>query len=456
MDIYAASELGSGSNTYLYGRRAAWFAYAMTVGLMVFDFVDRQIVVSMFPFMKAEWNLSDKELGLLVSVISITVAVFSVPAAWIADRFSRVKTIVVMASLWSIACIACMFTGNYAQLLVARGAIGIGEAGYGAAGAAMVATHFPQRMRGALLGGFIASASAGSVLGVILGGYIASRWGWQAAFGVVGVPGLILALLYVFVRDYKTVAMAGTGVDDTGASDIGGSAMVRTILVSRTVRWVCVGAAAQLLAVSALWAWLPSFLNRTYGIAPDKAGVQAALVVLAGALGAVVLGAVADWAGTRRSGGRFIAVAILCVLSMVALVTAFGAAQAGIELPQGIQYRLILLGGFLGPCIVGPAVAIVIEVVHPGVRATGASVLALVQNLLGLATGPFIGGLLSDAFGLQTALALTPLASVIAALCFVIARNSYQAEKQRSCEPAAVPTSRKGRMRDHGAAPLPF
>ena len=116
----------------------------MTIGLMVFDSVDRQIVVSMFPFMKAEWNLSDKELGLLVSVISITVAVFSVPAAWIADRFSRVKTIVVMASVWSIA---CMFTGNYAELLVARGAIGIGEAGYGAAGAAMVATHFPQRMR---------------------------------------------------------------------------------------------------------------------------------------------------------------------------------------------------------------------------------------------------------------------------------------------------------------------
>ena len=69
----------------------------MTVALMIFDYVDRQVIVSMFPFLKAEWNLSDKELGLLVSVISITVAVFGIPVAWIADRFSRVKSIVVMA-----------------------------------------------------------------------------------------------------------------------------------------------------------------------------------------------------------------------------------------------------------------------------------------------------------------------------------------------------------------------
>ena len=192
-------------DTFLFGRRAAWFAYGMTVALMILDYVDRQIIVSMFPFLKAEWNLSDKELGLLVSVISITIAVFGIPVAWIADRVSRVKSIVAMAVLWSVACISCMFAQTYAQLLVARAVVGLGEAGYGSVGAAMVAAHFPQRMRAGLLGGFFASASAGSVLGVILGGVIASRFGWQAAFGVVGIPGLIIAVLYLFVRDYKTV-----------------------------------------------------------------------------------------------------------------------------------------------------------------------------------------------------------------------------------------------------------
>src|SRR5215510_13056025 len=96
-------------DTFLFGRGAAWFAYAMTVALMIFDYVDRQVIVSMFPMLKAEWNLSDKQLGLLVSVISITVAVFGIPVAWIADRVSRVKSVVAMALLWSSASISCMF-----------------------------------------------------------------------------------------------------------------------------------------------------------------------------------------------------------------------------------------------------------------------------------------------------------------------------------------------------------
>ena len=112
MDIRQITINGPHPDSYLYGRRAAWFAYAMTIALMLFDFMDRQIIVSMFPFLKAEWNLSDKQLGLLVSVISVTAAVFSVPAAWIADRFGRVKSIVVMASIWNIACTASMFTNN--------------------------------------------------------------------------------------------------------------------------------------------------------------------------------------------------------------------------------------------------------------------------------------------------------------------------------------------------------
>jgi MFS family permease len=428
---------------YLFGRGAAWFAYAMTVALMVFDYVDRQVIVSMFPFLKAEWHLSDKELGLLVSVISITVALFGIPVAWIADRVSRVKSVAAMAVLWSAACISCMFAQNYGQLLAARAVVGLGEAGYGSVGAAMVATHFPQRMRAGLLGGFFASASIGSVLGVVLGGVIATHFGWQAAFGVVGIPGLLIALLYLFVRDYKTVAPATTEIAGASATTDRAASrrdMVRSILKSPTMRWICVGAGAQLIVVSALWSWMPSFLNRSYGLAPDKAGIQAALVVLAGALGSLVLGVVVDRAGLRRPGNKFLAVAILSLLSMVALILAFGGAHAGLVLAPRLQFALILFGGFLATCTVGPAAAIVMEVVHPGVRSTGAAVLSLVQNLFGLAAGPFIGGLLSDAVGLNDALALMPLASLIAAACFVKARNGYQAETwlPRETEAAAV------------------
>jgi MFS family permease len=437
MNLPAANSNVAADN-FLFGRRAAWFAYGMTVALMIFDYVDRQVIVSMFPFLKAEWNLSDKELGLLVSVISITVAVFGIPVAWIADRASRVKSIVVMAVVWSLACISCMFAQSYTQLLAARAVVGLGEAGYGSVGAAMVAAHFPQRMRGGLLGGFFASASVGSVLGVILGGVIAARFGWQAAFGVVGIPGLVIALLYLFVRDYRTVAT------DVAAADAPSRrSMISSIVRSTTVRWVCIGAAAELIAVSALWSWLPSFLNRTYGVAPDRAGVQAALVVLAGALGSLVLGVVVDRAGIRNADGKFLSVAVLSLIAMVALMFAFGSKHLGIALTPASQFGIIVFGGFLATCTVGPAAAIVLDVIHPGVRSTGASVLSLFQNLFGLAIGPLVGGVLSDAFGLDNALTLTPLACIIAAAAFLMARGGYQADLARADVPAAAaPTQR--------------
>ena len=98
---------------YLFGPRQAWFAFAMTIGLMLFDYIDRQVIVSLFPYMKADWGLSDKQLGALVSALSIVLAACALPVSLVADRVSRVKSIVTMATLWSIASISCMFTRNY-------------------------------------------------------------------------------------------------------------------------------------------------------------------------------------------------------------------------------------------------------------------------------------------------------------------------------------------------------
>jgi len=431
-------------DSYLTGRRAAWFAFAMTLTLMLFDYIDRQVVVSLFPYMKADWGLSDKQLGALVSVVSVTVALGALPVALIADRASRVKSITVMATVWSLATISCMFTRNYGQLLAARAVVGAGEAGYGSVGAALIASIFPARMRGTLLAAFFAAASVGSVLGVLLGGLIAARWGWQAAFGVVGFPGLVLALLYLKVRDYKTVALTADLNEATRSTGSTVAFVAKSLARSRTMLWVCLGGAAQLVVVSAVWSWLPSFLNRVHGLPPDQAAVRAALVVLLGAVGSVVWGSVVDRAGVRRPRFKLFVMAALCVAAMAVLLPTF-AATGGIAAPT--QFALIGLGGFLMTCSVGPVSAIVIDVIHPGVRATGASVLALFQNLFGLAAGPFIVGVLSDSLGLTQAMTLIPLFGTLAAGFFLLASRSYEADKQRV---AVVPVAAEAA--DIGAA----
>ncbi len=435
MDLHRL-EARPNDDQYLFGRGAAWFAFAMTIALMVFDYVDRQVIVSLFPFLKAEWGLSDKQLGALVSIVSITVAIGALPVALFADRASRVKSIVVMAVIWSAATISCMWTRNFGQLFVARAAVGLGEAGYGSVGAALIASHFPARMRGALLAGFFAAASVGSVLGVILGGVIATKWGWQAAFGVVGIPGLLLALLYLKVRDYRTVALAPALDAKRRSLREAALHIVKLLAQSRTMLWVCVGGAAQLIVVSALWSWLPSFLNRVHGIAPQQASIKAALVVLAGAIGAVVWGAAVDRVGLRKPRRKLAMMAALCLVAMAVLAAAFGLTFA-----PDTQFALVVFGGFVATCTIGPVSAIVIDVIHPGVRATGSSVLALFQNLFGLAAGPFLAGVLSDAWGLVPALTATPFFALLAIGAFLLAARSYEAEKARTLEPATIPTA---------------
>ena len=290
-------------------------------------------------------------------------------------------------------------------------------------GAALIASHFPSRMRGSVLAGFFASASVGSVLGVMLGGAIASHWGWQAAFGVVGVPGLLLALLYLRVRDYGTVALTPALDQATRTTREAARHIVRTLARSRTLVWVCLGGAAQLVVVSAVWAWLPSFFNRVQGLAPEHGAMLAAGVVLAGAVGSVVWGIVVDRAGVNQPRRKLLVMAGLCLASLLLLVAAFALAT-----DPTLQLALIVAGGLTMTCTVGPVSAIVIDVVHPGVRATGSSVLALFQNLFGLAAGPFIAGLLSDSWGLQAALSATPLFALPAAAAFLLAARTYEAD----------------------------
>ncbi|MEG0050398.1 MAG: MFS transporter [Clostridia bacterium] len=167
------------SNDYAACPARAWFAFVMIFLLMLSDYMDRQIVVSLFPHLKQEWGLSNKQLAALFLLISVMVAVGSLPVARMADRFGRVKSIVVMASVWSMAAIACVFVRNDSQLFAARTVVGLGETGDGAAGTALVNGLFPKRWHSTLLGAFFAAST--------LGGLIADHWGWRAAFSSVAI-----------------------------------------------------------------------------------------------------------------------------------------------------------------------------------------------------------------------------------------------------------------------------
>ncbi len=403
-----------------------WAVFAILFALMVVDYLDRQVVVSMFPHLKAQWNLSDSELGGLVSIVSIVVAIGAVPLSLVADRWGRVKSIFIMVLVWSAASLACAFARDYGSLLAARGVVGLGEAAYGTAGAALLATLFPPRMRSTVLGAFLAAAILGSVSGVMLGGFIAQRWGWQAGFGAVAIPGFVLALVLIAtVRDYDTVALPR----ETKASDAAMTTrlVVRELLRTKTALVTCVGAGFNLLVVSTMYAWLPSFFNRYYGLAPDVAGVKTAIVVMLGGIGALACSMIADRLSRRMPTARLMVPAFAALLT-----TAFMCVGFGVLSPGPAQFALIMAGAVVMAGSVGPTDAVVIDVSHPALRATSVSVLSLTRNLFGLAGGPLLAGALSDRFGLQFAMAVVPVFGLIAAALFIRAARTYPADLARA------------------------
>jgi predicted MFS family arabinose efflux permease len=176
MHIATHGIVGAHAEHLLPRRRYAWWIFTILVGLMVVDYVDRQVVVSMFPHLKVEWGLTDTQLGSLVSIVSIVVALGTVPLSLLADRWSRVKSIVLMALVWSCATIACSFAQDYGHLIAARGLVGLGEAAYGSAGGPCLrasspeaAQHGARRLPG--------RGPRRIRAGVVLGGVIAENWG---------------------------------------------------------------------------------------------------------------------------------------------------------------------------------------------------------------------------------------------------------------------------------------
>lgn len=404
-------------------RTRAWFAFTMIFLLMMSDYVDRQIIVSLFPHLKEEWGLSDKQLGALVSVISFVVAIGSIPVALLADRFGRVKSIFAMATVWSLATISCMFARNYGQLFAARAVVGLGETGYGSVGAALINALFPRRLHATLLGAFFAASSVGAVLGVVLGGIIAEHWGWRTAFGAVGFPGLAMALLFLLVPDYKNTIVKMRPAIKSADLKSTLHRMFSTLSRGKTMLLLCIAGSFQLIVVSTMWSWVPSYLNRYHGMSVATAAQYAGVLVLCGGLGAVFWGWVADRVARRRSAYKLLMLVYTTSATALLFVLAFS-----LSMPTSLQYALILLGGSMMTCTVGVSVSAVLDVTHPGLRSTGGAVHAFAINLFGLAVGPFLAGMLSDIWSLQTALAVIPAAGFLSAFFYFQSSRVYEAD----------------------------
>ena len=115
-------------------RAYAWLVFGLTIGLLLSDYMSRQVINAVFPLLKSEWSLADQQLGMLGGIVPLMVGIFTVPLSYLADRFGRVRSIALMATIWCIATLASAMAQSFNEMMLARLAIGLGEAAYGASG----------------------------------------------------------------------------------------------------------------------------------------------------------------------------------------------------------------------------------------------------------------------------------------------------------------------------------
>jgi predicted MFS family arabinose efflux permease len=413
---------------YLFSKAYSHYIFILLWLLYFFDYVDRMVVVSLFPFLKSDWGLTDAQCGALVSAVYWAIVFFSFPVSIMIDRWSRKKSIGIMAVMWSLATMACAFTKNFSQLFVARTAIGLGESGYAPGGTAMISALYPEKRRAFMVGLWNMSIPLGMATGIVLGGLIATHWGWRHAFGIVAIPGLFIAILFFFVKDYKTVGLEQT-VQQQAAESIASPAkkkmskmdIVRAFSRTPSLLLTYLGFAGMMFLTISLSSFLPTYFQRVHGAPLQKATLLTSGVMLMAIIGSPLGGWIADRWMKKRIQARLLVSTISALLSAVLF---FG----GLHLFSGlaVQYPLLILGGIAAMAWASSAIAVTQDVVHPGLRAISYALCVIAQNLLGSSLGPIVTGALSDAYGIATALKLATLAGLVSCVFFYSGSRFYK------------------------------
>lgn len=437
MNIQATEpkKIENGSETesgYLVSKGHSWYVFSLLFMLYMFDYMDRTAIASLFPFLKQEWGIDDMQCGMLASAVHGSICIFAFPVSILVDRWSRKYSIGIMAALWSVAIAACAFTRSFPQLLATRAAIGMGEAGYAPGGTAMISALFPKKQRAQVLGFWNAAIPLGSLLGVAIGGFIATHFGWRHVFGVVALPGFLVAILFMFIKDYKTVDVEekDTKTDLETNSDkeikIENAEQKRSVLKDSlslfaipSLVFTYFGFAGNMFVNSSFLYWFPSYYNRMEGLDMGEAGLKGGAIMATAIIGAPLGGFLVDrWYKKNRN-------ARLLFASMSSIASASMFLFSLIVLDGLVQYVGLCIAGCLAAFFASSAIAVTQDVVHPGLRATSYSFSVIVMNILGSVLGPTFVGKVSDMFGLKVALSVTPVFMIVAGVLFFIGSRFY-------------------------------
>jgi MFS family permease len=407
---------------------------ALLAVVYTFNFMDRQILATLTEPIRKDLGFTDTQMGMLGGLtFALFYTTFGIPVAWLSDRTRRVSIMAAACAIWSVATAACGLAKSFLQLAVLRMTVGVGEAGGSPPSYALISDYFPARERGTALAIYSLGVPLGSMLGTALGARVAADYGWRTAFFVVGLPGVLLALLMLLVvREPKRGAMdpLADGIDAHPPAPPAGQ-VIGAFFSNPTLACVAVSSALSAFVGYALLNWNAPMLMRVKGMTLKEVSAYYSLVLgLTGIVGTFMAGWLADVLGRRdrRWYGWISALAFCVTLPAI----------AGVIWAPTWQLTLVFVGfgALAANMYLAPALAVVQNASPPGQRTMVGAILLFVLNLVGLGGGPTYLGWISDkakpAHGAQSLLygygALLPIV-VLAIISHLVAARLIARDK---------------------------
>ena len=378
------------------------------VVVYVFNFIDRQILAILAPAIKDELLLSDTQIGALSGVaFGIFYATLGIPIARLADRYSRVNIISICLSIWSLMTAFSGLATNFVQLLIARIGVGIGEAGGSPPSHSLLADYFAPGKRATALGIYALGVPIGILFGNLAGGWIGEIFGWRQAFFLVGLPGIVLAIILKL-----TVKEPPRGYSEEKPADtttVPFRTVVKTMWGFKSFKYIALGAGTQAFVGYGAIAWMPSFLVRAHDLSIGEVGTALGLIIgFFGGIGTLLSGVIGDKLGAKS-------------VKYYMLVPAYGfliavPAGAAVFLVDDLYLVLAIytIPAFLVNLYTGPTFAMTQSLAPLAMRAAASALLLFIINIIGLVFGPTTVGIISDL--LQSSMQMNDVESLQMAL----------------------------------------
>ena len=392
----------------IYSKTYTRYVLGVLVVVYVFNFIDRQILAILAPAIKDELLLSDTQIGALSGVaFGIFYATLGIPIARLADRYSRVSIISICLSIWSLMTAFSGLATNFAQLLIARIGVGIGEAGGSPPSHSLLADYFAPGKRATALGIYALGVPIGILFGNLAGGWIGEIFGWRQAFFLVGLPGIILAIILKL-----TVKEPPRGYSEEKPADtttVPFRTVVKTMWGFKSFKYIALGAGTQAFVGYGAIAWMPSFLVRAHDLSIGEVGTALGLIIgFFGGIGTLLSGVIGDKLGAKS-------------VKYYMLVPAYGfliavPAGAAVFLVDDLYLVLAIytIPAFLVNLYTGPTFAMTQSLAPLAMRAAASALLLFIINIIGLVFGPTTVGIISDL--LQSSMQMNDVESLQMAL----------------------------------------